>query len=259
MCGHDGNRVIARFPDRTYRRCASCGIISLESFVGRRKKYDAGYFSAEYKAQYGRTYLEDFGAIRTASRAARGDPPPPAGGTGVERGRAGRRVRLRAVPGGAGGRRASGFGLDVSPGAVAHVRKNLGFPALCAGFEEVESKRLPRRIAAVTMWYVIEHFPDTGAVLARASALLPAGGVLAFSTPNGRGISARRDLRAFLRSSPADHFVILSPRGLGRILAPFGSRAAAGAGHRAPPRTLPGDPGQGRGEVDGRGTRARAP
>ena len=74
----------------------------------------------------------------------------------------------------------------------------------------------------MTLWYVIEHFPDLGSVLAKASALLPQGGVLAFSTPNGRGISARLDLRQFLLHSPGDHFVILSPRSLRRVLAPFG-------------------------------------
>ena len=47
-------------------------------------------------------------------------------------------------------------------------------------------------------------------------------GVLAFSTPNGRGVSARKNLGEFLRNSPSDHFIILSPRGLGRLLARYG-------------------------------------
>lgn len=220
-CGRDGNSVIARFPDRTYRRCASCGIVSLESFVGKRKKYDAGYFSSEYKAQYGRTYLEDFQAIRTASapRVAilRRLLSKHADGVVLDVGCA--YGPFLAALDDAG---LPGFGLDISAGAVSHVRKILGFPALRAGFEEVGRKRLPRRIAAVTMWYVIEHFSDIGSVLAKSAALLPQGGLLAFSTPNGRGISARRDLRTFLLQSPGDHFAILSPRNLRRILAPFG-------------------------------------
>jgi 2-polyprenyl-3-methyl-5-hydroxy-6-metoxy-1,4-benzoquinol methylase len=219
-CRTDNNRVIARFTDRTYRRCASCGVISLESFIGRRK-YDDGYFSSEYKTQYGRTYLEDFQAIRSASapRAAIVRGLLGRGGDGVVLDVGCAYGPFLAALDDAG---LSGFGLDVSAGAVAHVKKELGFPALCAGFEEVERKRLPRRIAAVTMWYVLEHFPDIGPVLARAAGLLPPGGVFAFSTPNGRGISARRDMRTFLERSPADHFVILSPRGLRRILASFG-------------------------------------
>ncbi len=220
-CGREGNRVIARFPDRTYRRCAACGTVSLESFIGKRKTYDAGYFSAEYKAQYGRTYLEDFQTIRAASvpRVAilRRLLGRHADGVVLDVGCA--YGPFLAALNDAG---LSGFGLDVSVSAVSHVRRILGSPALCAGFEEVERKRLPRRIAAVTLWYVIEHFPDIGPVLAKASALLAPGGVLAFSTPNGRGISARRDLHQFLLHSPGDHFVVLSPRGLHRILEPFG-------------------------------------
>ena len=225
--------------------------MSLESFVDRRK-YDAGYFSSEYKAQYGRTYLEDFAAIRAASvpRAA------------IVRGLLGRTVDgvvldvgcaygpFLAALDDAG---LQGFGLDVSAGAVAHVKKELGFPALCTGFEEVERRRLPRRIAALTMWYVIEHFPDIGPVLAKAAALLPPGGVFAFSTPNGRGISARRDMRTFLRAKPGRSLRHpLARAGCGRILALFRPRAPARAGHGSPPGALPGASWPGGGAVDGR-------
>jgi 2-polyprenyl-3-methyl-5-hydroxy-6-metoxy-1,4-benzoquinol methylase len=219
-CGRDGNKVLARFPDRTYRGCPACGTVSLESFVGRRT-YGAGYFSSEYKAQYGRTYLQDFQAIRKASaprvEILRRLLGPRVHGVVLDVGCA--YGPFLAALDDAG---LSGFGLDISSSAVAHVRKNLGFPAVRAGFEEVERRQLPRRIAALTFWYVIEHFPDIGPVLAKAGELLSPGGVLAFSTPNGRGISARKDLHAFLLRSPADHYVVLSPRGLGRILAPFG-------------------------------------
>jgi hypothetical protein len=101
---------------------------------------------------------------------------------------------------------------------VAYVEKKLGMPALCAGFQEVERGKLPRKIAAVTLWYVLEHFPDADGVLTKAAALLSTGGVLAFSTPNGRGISARLSLHNFLQKSPADHYTIFSPRKLKKIL-----------------------------------------
>jgi 2-polyprenyl-3-methyl-5-hydroxy-6-metoxy-1,4-benzoquinol methylase/spore coat polysaccharide biosynthesis predicted glycosyltransferase SpsG len=219
VCGQGGNRVIARFPDRTYRRCAACGTIGLESFTGTRKSYTSEYFSTEYKAQYGRTYLEDFGAIRAASRPRaaiiRRLLGPLADGMVLDVGCAYGPFLAAAAD-----ERLHGFGLDISPGAAAYVRKTLGFPAICASFETVARNRLPRKISAVTMWYVIEHLPRTREVLARSSALLPPGGVLAFSTPNGRGVSARRDQEAFLRNSPADHFAVLSPRGLAGILSP---------------------------------------
>ena len=51
-----------------------------------------------------------------------------------------------------------GYGVEVSAAAVAYVRKKLGIPALCGSFEDAARGALPRRISAVTLWYVIEHF-----------------------------------------------------------------------------------------------------
>jgi 2-polyprenyl-3-methyl-5-hydroxy-6-metoxy-1,4-benzoquinol methylase len=223
VCGRAGNIVISRFPDRTYRRCAECGVISLESFAGSPKKYDTGYFSSEYKAQYGRTYLEDFQSIKDASR-----PRVAIIRSLLRKGPQGVILDVGCAYGpflaALAEARLPGVGLDVSPGAVTYVTKQLGIPALCGKFEEVERKKLPRRIMAVTLWYVLEHFTDTDRVLAKASGLLAEGGVLAFSTPNGRGVSARRDLGRFLQNSPGDHFTIFSPRKMAKILLRYGLR-----------------------------------
>jgi SAM-dependent methyltransferase len=71
---------------------------------------------------------------------------------------------------------------------------------------------------------VIEHFRNPAVVLARAAGLLRPGGVLAVSTPNGAGISGRRDRTAFLRASPDDHRTVWNPRAARRILRRFGFR-----------------------------------
>ena len=221
LCGSGGNRVMARFPDRTYRRCRHCGIVYLESFAAEPKSYGRTYFSSEYRAQYGRTYLEDFDAIKTASRPrvrlVRELTAKGVDGVVVDIGCAYGpfldALKEEGVP---------GYGVDVSSAAVAYVRKNLGIPALCGSFEDARRADLPRRISAVTLWYVVEHFVDTDLVLRKASSLLPPGGVLAFSTPNGAGISARKDTREFLRNSPADHFTVFSPRVLRDILLEYG-------------------------------------
>jgi 2-polyprenyl-3-methyl-5-hydroxy-6-metoxy-1,4-benzoquinol methylase/spore coat polysaccharide biosynthesis predicted glycosyltransferase SpsG len=217
VCGRVGNRVIARFKEKTYRRCARCGTISLQSFAPERTRYAAGYFSSEYKAQYGRTYLEDFDSIKAASlprvriiESLTGE------GMVVDVGCAYgpflEALKESGIP---------GYGVDVAAGAVAYVRKRLRIPAIRASFETVGRSSLPRRIRALTFWYVLEHFTQTDLVLRKASELLPPGGVLAFSTPNGRGISARRSPEGFLQASPADHFTIFSPRGLRRLLARY--------------------------------------
>ena len=53
-------------PPRTYFACPRCGLLFLLSFGGEEKRYGSAYFFEEYRAQYGRTYLEDFEAIRRA-------------------------------------------------------------------------------------------------------------------------------------------------------------------------------------------------
>lgn len=221
QCGTSGNKVIARFPDRTYRQCGKCGIAFMQSFAKQEKSYGARYFFSDYRAQYGRTYLQDFDSIKAASRPRvriiRDLLGERSVGAVVDVGCAYGPfldvVKESGMP---------GYGVDVSPGAVAYVRKKLGIPAACAPFEELERKSLPRRISAVTMWYVIEHFQQTELAIRKAAALLPVGGVLAFSTPNGRGISARRSLTTFLQNSPADHYTIFAPRGLRKLLSGYG-------------------------------------
>ncbi len=129
VCGRTGNAVIARFADRSYRRCAACGVISMESFAGSRKKYDARYFSSEYKAQYGRTYREDFESIKTASkprvaiiRRLLGSRPD---GVVLDVGCAYGPFLAAAAESGL-----PAFGLDVSPAAISFVTKTLRMPGV---------------------------------------------------------------------------------------------------------------------------------
>jgi SAM-dependent methyltransferase/spore coat polysaccharide biosynthesis predicted glycosyltransferase SpsG len=221
VCGRDGNKVLERFSDRTYRCCRVCGVVYLESFAGQRMRYGARYFGQEYKAHYGRTYLQDFQAIKGASRERlriiRSLTGRGVSGAVVDVGCAYGPFLAAALDEGL-----PCFGIDVSEHAVRYVRKKLDVPAVRSSFEAVQRRHLPRRISAITLWYVIEHFTDVALVLQKAADLLPAGGVLAFSTPNGNGMSARKDFRGFLDASPADHFTIFKPAGLDRILAARG-------------------------------------
>lgn len=239
VCGRDGNNVLARFKDRTYRSCAGCGVMYMESFASAKMLYGARYFGQEYKAHYGRTYLEDFQAIKKVSRerlrVVKALIGKTADGAIVDVGCAYGPFLAAAMDDGV-----PCFGIDVSDEAVAYVRKKLGIPAVRSSFQAVSRRQLPRRISALTLWYVIEHFPDVASVLRKAADLLPTGGILAFSTPNGSGISARKDLRRFLEASPSDHFTIFRPAGLARVLAAHGFelRRIRVTGHH--PERLPG-------------------
>jgi 2-polyprenyl-3-methyl-5-hydroxy-6-metoxy-1,4-benzoquinol methylase len=222
VCRFDENAAVERFAERTYYSCRRCGITYLESFCADEKKYDSAYFNKEYKRQYGKTYVEDFASIKKTGlsrvEAIRRLLGANAGGTVVDVGCA-YGPFLEALK----DRGFAPVGVDISADAVGFVREKIGVPAVLSGFEELRREMLPSGpIRAITLWYVIEHLRDLEGALKKACRFLSPEGVLAFSTPNGNGISARKSMRQFLENSPSDHFTVLSPRGLARFLRGYG-------------------------------------
>jgi 2-polyprenyl-3-methyl-5-hydroxy-6-metoxy-1,4-benzoquinol methylase len=209
-------------------------MIYLIGFGREDVRYDEGYFFSSYRKQYGRTYLEDFQSIKNSAalrlKRIRGIEPPG--------------LRLLDVGCAYGpflqAASEQGFrahGLDVAGEAVRYVREELGIPcgegdfSAEGGLEQIQGAELGFDI--ITMWYVIEHFRNCGAVLRRVNALLPRGGIFAFSTPNAAGISARRNRTRFLKNSPRDHHTVWRPRSTAGILRRYGFqlRRVAVTGH----------------------------
>jgi 2-polyprenyl-3-methyl-5-hydroxy-6-metoxy-1,4-benzoquinol methylase len=223
---------VARTPTRTFRRCGTCGLVYLAwTCDGEASTYAASYFFDDYKAQYGKTSLEDFDNIKAAGR---------------------RRIalitKLRGVPGTVldvgcaygpflAAAHDAGWdvtGTDVNQEAVDSVKDTLRFPAFCGDFASPPAvggagggdsmSLLPASFDAVTMWFVIEHFADLRPALERVRRVLKPGGIFAFSTPSGAGISARRDATAFFSASPRDHASIWEPTTVTAVLARHGFR-----------------------------------
>lgn len=219
----------ARLEERTYYRCESSGLLYMRRFAPQRVEYNERYFFEEYEKQYGRTYLEDFESIRRAGRRR-------LKGVGrVRRHRPGgpSRRTLRALDVGcaygpflAAAEEAgyTPFGIDLAKEAVEYVRENLGYPAEATTIEELDPEESfgVEQFDLITMWYVIEHIPDLDTLLSRVAGLLAPGGVFAFSTPNGEGVSATTNRRAFLQNSPEDHLTIWEPSRLESILGSYG-------------------------------------
>ncbi len=222
-------KVLARFPERTYFRCRTCGITYMGRPNGPPITYDGAYFLEDYKKQYGKTYIEDFpNLVRMAqSRLERiknllspsCNPPQP--------------VRLLDIGCAYGPFLAAGRdlgwavrGLDPSADAVHYVQTHVGVPVLQGLFPETDLRALTggEKMDVVSLWYVIEHFQDLGKALEGAAALLNRGGILALSTPSGSGISGRARPHSFLEHSPPDHWTIWSPATCGPILKRFGFR-----------------------------------
>lgn len=102
----------------------------------------------------------------------------------------------------------SAEGIDLNEEAVDYIRETLKLPARAVDLATMRSEDFLQRPDIITMWYVIEHVPQLHALLDQIADILPAGGIFAFSTPHGGGVSYRRNRRAFLSNSPKDHVTI---------------------------------------------------
>lgn len=70
----------------------------------------------------------------------------------------------------------------------------------------------------ITMWYVLEHVPDVESIIRKVWGMLKYGGVLAISTPNGFGATARYNLDWYLSALPEDHLYEFSHQGIIHLL-----------------------------------------
>lgn len=235
--------VLARYPDRSYRRCPGCGLLYLVRTCPPPIVYERAYFFEDYQKQYGKTYLEDFpnlekaGGLRARSILDLLGPRPQEAPAILDIGCA-----YGPFLSAARGLGFLPFGVDPASDAVRHVRDELGIPAEEGFFPDLDPAAAfgRGRFDAVTLWYVIEHFSRLAPVLEAVSRLLPVGGVFAFATPSGGGVSARVRFPDFLDRSPADHYSIWEPRRTGRLLRRFGFRLEkiAVTGHH--PERFPG-------------------
>jgi 2-polyprenyl-3-methyl-5-hydroxy-6-metoxy-1,4-benzoquinol methylase/ribosomal protein S27AE len=213
--GKTSEHSICRFPERTYRRCPQCGVIYADR-TQPPPENDHNYFFESYKRQYGKTYLEDFPSIKASGKRRLKEIkslfPTQKDLSLIDIGCA-YGPFLDAA-------REEGFspvGIDSSEDAVLYVRKNLDIPAIHGYFPYNKTEDIQYSI--VSLWYVIEHFPNCEEALAAIRNILKPGGVLAFSTPSYSGISGRASLKRFLERSPADHITIWSPAACKKALA----------------------------------------
>ena len=222
-CRVCGGRTIdvARFPGKSFARCASCGIVSLSSFGAGDTSYGESYFFEEYKSQYGKTYLDDFDNIRKLS-APRLDIIARFCAVGSSLLDVGCAYGPFLTEARSRGHRC--YGIDIAGSAVEYVSNTLGIPAVSRDFGQLDPAESfsVDKFGVIAMWYVLEHFKNPDAILRQVSQLLEHGGVFAFSTPNSRGISGLTGLNSFLRRSPEDHYTVWSPRIARRVLKSHG-------------------------------------
>jgi 2-polyprenyl-3-methyl-5-hydroxy-6-metoxy-1,4-benzoquinol methylase len=211
--------VAGRFPERTYRHCGDCGLIFMDRMGPPPIEYAEDYFFSRYKAQYGKTYLEDFPGLKEAGRRRLAHIK-------ALLKRPGKLLDIGCAYGPfLAAARDEGFsplGLEPAEDAARYVREELGIPCTQGFFPGTADAAENGPFDAVTLWYVIEHFRAPGAVLKEIGAILRSGGVLAFSTPSFTGVSGRKSPASFLRNSPADHWTVWSPRLCKKLLKTYG-------------------------------------
>jgi len=77
-------------------------------------------------------------------------------------------------------------GVDVSPFAVAYAREKLGVNAVAGELEDVAFP--DGHFDVITLWDVIEHFPDPIATLREVRRILKDDGLLFVNTPNEQSL-----------------------------------------------------------------------
>jgi spore coat polysaccharide biosynthesis predicted glycosyltransferase SpsG/SAM-dependent methyltransferase len=210
VCGRREERALVRDAEKNIFHCEFCGLYTQQYFSPPELVYEKAYFTEEYAAQYGKTYLEDRDNIDRLGKA--------------------RLARINSFYEKSKKKYAFseknlldlgcayGFFLDLardnggwtpqgvepSKAASKYARDTLVLTVETAGILEAD---IPKEyFHAVTMWYVIEHMPRVNDVLERVYTSLARGGVFALSTPNNRGFTGRFRRKEYLEQHPADHF-----------------------------------------------------
>ena len=228
-CGTAAGKIRMRFAERSFLTCPSCRIDYQILCRPHGILYSSDYFDSQYKKQYGRTYLEDFPKIREQGRSrlqriqkllkrgGSGNTPPAVLDIGCAYGP----FMLAAQDEGMQVK-----GIDVSAEPIDYVTNQLHLDARCMDIGSIDLSDAFFRdgFDVLTLWYVIEHFPDLDNLFKKLTALVRPGGVLAIATPSGAGVSARRNLSDFLRASPMDHFTIWNPKQARKTLERIGFR-----------------------------------
>ena len=182
--------------------------------------YSTDYFGKEYKAQYGKTYEDDFETIYAASI-----------------------VRLKIIKKFLGNTLSTkslldigcalgffckaakdfGFGvvegLEISEYAASYSKKKFNIPVYITGFEEFTPLK---KYDVVTAWFVLEHCADPYAMFNKIYDMLEDNGLFACTLPSYFGplFYCHRD--EWVRSHPKDHRIDVAPWSIKKLLRSIG-------------------------------------
>ncbi len=182
--------------------------------------YSDDYFGKEYKAQYGKTYEDDFESIYVASL-----------------------IRLEKIKNLLGDSLSNkslldigcalgffckaakdyGFGvvegLEISQYAADYCKQRFIIPVHVAGFEQFEASR---KYDVLTAWFVLEHFADPYAMICKIYGMLQDNGIFACTLPSYFGPLFYCHREQWISSHPQDHRIDVAPWSIKRLLKRIG-------------------------------------
>ena len=224
LCASTNYRIYDRSACRSFAQCRNCTMHFMLVHTAPPSSYNRHYFAGAYQTQYGKIYVDDFAHIYNMGCARlgiiSGIRSPVHYNTILDIGCAYGPFMKAAIDKGY-----NCYGIDVNQEAVSYVKKEITDQvARCAIQDYVPALFQRTSFDIITMWYVIEHFSILGPILTKINALLPMGGIFAFSTPNRAALRMSIAPKDALRDSPLDHYTFWSKRHLSKILSRFGWR-----------------------------------
>lgn len=210
LCSFCGGDVVAL--NETFSICRSCSSVFNNNYTP--ESYSDSYFTSDYKAQYGKTYEEDFSSIYSASSGRMkfivrigGKIPASLLDVGSALGFFLKAADDYGV--------AEKTGVEISSFACEHVARVFGYKCIQTSFDRFSS---PKQYDAVTAWYFAEHTPDINLTIRRLSSFVSPGGVLALSLPCAKGPSFSFNRKNWFNTHPTDHSADITPKAVKGIL-----------------------------------------
>jgi len=221
VCNERVEKSIYRDQEKNMFVCENCLTYSQQYFSTQNFSYDSAYFEDDYAKQYGKTYIEDKKNIDLLNEPRLDIIDK----LYLKMQKKFKYNEKKIFEVGA----AYGFflndanekgwvcsGVEVAGNGVKFAFDKYGITLEENQFlnSDVESESYN----AIVAWYVIEHLPMLNQVMEKIFKMLKKGGIIAFSTPNNRGISARKYFEEYLVNHPVDHYFDFNVKSLKKLL-----------------------------------------
>lgn len=208
----------------TFYRCKNCTAVINGEY--QTIEYTEDYFLDDYKAQYGKTYLDDFPVIYERSR----ERIEYICSLPLEKEK--RDIRMLDIGS------AMGFflkaardmdiahveGIEISQYASRFTEKEFGIPVRNTPFDQMNAGE-EEEWDVITAWFFIEHTADPRGLVYKIYNLLRNDGVFAFSVPSAFGPMFQWKRSDWLKTHPVDHFVDFTPKAARKLLKTVGFKS----------------------------------